>query len=347
MRQRTSRAAAVAVLSAMYVAAATETGATSSLAGEYGTVWTTNRDLNNVTAFDAGTGAVVGVVPVGAGPIGVVAPLWTGKVYSSDEGSNQVSVIDRGSRTVRKAIPVGPRPHHLMASTLGDRVYVAEFGRNTVGVIDTASDTKVATFATSRDSSARAHAVWPSRDGRRVYATNEVTNDIAAIDARTGELLWNLPVGARPSEILVTLDDRTAYVTVRNEDKVKEVDLTVPRLTGREAIVGVQPDTIQLTPDQSTLVVALRGTPAQVSLVKRETPSLEVTRIAVPGSTTGHQWLSRTGRYTFVAVEGPVGVGGLAVIDNRTARPVAHYPNTQGGRLHGVFYDPLPPSYGA
>ncbi len=337
----------VGALAAMSAAVPNVAGAAARLPGEYGTVWVTNRTLNNVTAFDAGTGAVVGTTAVGAAPIGVVAPLFTGKVYSSDENSNQVSVISRSSRERVGVIAVGPRPHHMMTNTLGDRVYVAEFGRNTVGVIDTATDTKVATWAASPNPNARTHAVWPSRDGRRLYATNEVTNDIAAIDTATGQLLWNLPVGQRPSEILVALDDRRAYVSVRNENKVKEVDLTVPRLTGREAVVGVEPDTLQLTPDQATLVVALRGVPAKVSLVRIKTPQLQVTTVSVPGTTTGHQWLSRSGRYTFVATEDNVagGVPGLAVIDNTTASFVRLYAYPSGGRPHGVYYDPLPPNF--
>lgn len=38
-------------------------------------------------------------------------------------------------------------------------------------------------------------------------------------------------------------------------------------LTGREALVGTQPDTLQLTNDGQTLVVALRGTPGAISRV--------------------------------------------------------------------------------
>ncbi len=336
----------VAVLAAFATALAGLAQAADRLPGEYGTVWVTNRTLNEVAAFDAGTGEVVGRVPVGRAPIGVVGPLGTGKLYTSDEDSDQVSVISSATRTRITTIPVGPRPHHIMASMRGDRVYVAEFGRHTVGVIDTATDRKIATFEASPDPRARTHAVWPSPDGRTLYVTNEVTNDIAAIDTRSGQLLWNLPVGQRPSEILVTLDGRTAYVTVRNEHKVKEVDLTVPRLTGREVNVGRQPDTMQLTPDQRTLVVALRAdTPAQVSFVSVKTREMQVRRVAVPGTTTGHQWLSRNGRYTFVATEGEGTAAGVAVIDNWTLRTVDHYPYPGGGRPHGVFYDLLPPNW--
>ena len=50
----------------------------------------------------------------------------------------------------------------------------------------------------------------------------------------------------------------TGYVTVRNEDKVKVVDLSM-QLIVRVIDVGDSPDTLQLTPDLKTLVVALRG----------------------------------------------------------------------------------------
>ncbi len=114
-------------------------------------------------------------------------------------------------------IPVGPKPHHMMASMRGDRVYVAEFRSNTVGVIDTAADTKVATFAASPDAAARTHAVWPSPDGRRIYATNEVTNDIAAIDATTGQLLWDLPVGEYPSRYSIIMPDGPRHCSQRGQ----------------------------------------------------------------------------------------------------------------------------------
>jgi hypothetical protein len=115
-----------------------------------------------------------------------------------------------------------------------------------------------------------------------------------------------------------------AYVTVRRENKVKVLDLTgsCPVLTGREAIVGTQPDTLQLTNDGRTLVVTLRGTPAQISLLDIE--SFGATIVNIPGhTTTGHHWLSASGKYSFVAVEGPAGV---VVVDNETGATLADYP---------------------
>ncbi|MET0771024.1 MAG: YncE family protein [Solirubrobacteraceae bacterium] len=315
--------------------------------GARGTVFVTERQLGSVTAFDGETGAVLWTARTGAAPIGVTAPRGTGKLYTSDEGSNQMSVFDARSGAARGTITMGPAPHHLMASRDGRRVYVGEFGGPTIGVVDTRADTAVAHFTASRLPDARTHAVYVS--GRDLYATNTRSlrtqaGDVAHLDVRTGALLCNTAVGVDPSEILVAPGGRRGYVSVRGENMVKELDLRrpCPRVTGRQAVVGTQPDTLQLTPDRHTLVVTLRGIPAQISLL--DTRSFTVVPVSIPGhTTTGHHWLSRDGRLSFVAVENPAGV---AVVDNRSASIVADYayPNPPGGsRAHGVFFSPRAP----
>ena len=318
----------------------------ASLPGAGGTIFVTERTFGSVTAFDAATGAPMWTARTGGAPIGITLPHGTGRIYTSDEGSNQLSVFDAATGAAFGAIPMGPLPHHLMASRNGKRIYVGEFGHNQVGVIDTTVDARVAGFVTSPLPNARTHAVWITRNGRELYATNSRANraevgDVAKLDAATGELLCNTAVGADPSEVLVTPDMTAAYVTVRRETKVKELELTgsCPILTGREAIVGTQPDTLQLTNDGRTLVVTLRGTPAQISFLDIE--SFGATIVNIPGhTTTGHHWLSMSGKYSFVAVEGPAGV---AVVDNETGATLAHYPYPTppgGSRAHGVFYLP-------
>jgi DNA-binding beta-propeller fold protein YncE len=303
-----------------------------------GTVYVTERSAGTASAFDAATGQVLWTGAVGAGPIGIVRPRGTEKVYTSDEGSNQMSVLDRRTGALLGTIPMGPAPHHLMASADGRRIYVGEFGGATIGVVDTRSDQRIAAYVASPLAEARTHAVYVS--GRDLYATNTRVDrtqlgDVAKLDARTGALKCNVPVGADPSEILVTPNGNVGYVSVRREDKIKELDLRgpCPVLTGREAVIGTMPDTLQLTPDGQTLVVTLRGTPAQISLL--DTCSFAVRKVDIPGhTTTGHHWLSPHGRFTYVAAETP---GSLVVVDNRAATVVADYPYPGGPRPHGVY----------
>jgi DNA-binding beta-propeller fold protein YncE len=322
------------------------TATNSGLAGASGTVFVTERQLGSVTALDAETGDVHWTTMVGAAPIGITQPHGTEKIYSSDEGSNRMSVLDRTTGALLGTIPMGPLPHHLMASRNGKFIYVGEFGHNQIGVVDTSLDARVAGYVANQLSDARTHAVWITDNGIDLYATNSRADrsqpgDVAKLDARTGELLCNVIVGADPSEVLVIPNGITGYVSVRRENKVKELDLSgqCPVLTGREAIVGTQPDTLQLTNDGQMLVVTLRGTPAQISLL--DTQTFDVRIVNIPGhSTTGHHWLSANSKFTFVAVENP---SGLAVIDNETGAVVADYPYPippGGNRPHGVFYQP-------
>jgi DNA-binding beta-propeller fold protein YncE len=334
----------LAVLGLVAATLAVAGPATASTRETRGTVFVTERQLGSLTAFDGTTGVPLWTQPTGLAPIGVTQPARTDKVYTSDEGSNQMSVYDARSGASLGTIAMGPAPHHLMASRDGRRIYVGEFGQNTVGVVDTQTDTEIAHFVASPLLNARTHAVWIA--GHDLYTTNTRAvrsdpGDVAHLDARSGQLICNTPVGIDPSEILVRPSGRRGYVSVRGENKIKELDLRgrCPRLTGREAVIGAMPDTLQLT--HHTLVVTLRGNPAQISLL--DTRSFAVQPVNIPGhTTTGHHWLSRTGRYSYVAVENP---GGLAVVDNRSGAVVADYPypNPPGGnRPHGVFFAPAP-----
>jgi DNA-binding beta-propeller fold protein YncE len=335
-----------ATLVALAMLTPTAAGANEAVPGANGTIFVTERQLGSVAALDAATGETLWTHTVGATPIGVTQPRGTGKVYTSDEGPDQVSVLDASSGTPVESIPMGPDPHHLMASANGRRLYVAEFGWNRIGVIDTGRDERIAGYVANPLATARTHAVWITDDGQDLYATNTRVDrtqrgDVAHLDAWTGELLCNTEVGADPSEILVTPNGKLGYVTVRRENMVKELDLSgrCPLLTGREALVGTQPDTLQLTNDGHTLVVALRGTPAAISLL--DTATFETRSVNIPNHvTTGHHALSADGQLTFVAVESP---GGIAVIENATGAVVRDYayPNPPGGsRPHGVFFAP-------
>jgi YVTN family beta-propeller protein len=323
------------------------TGAGAShgrISGASGTVWAVERfdgGPNTLTAFDAATGEVLGVVAIGRRPIGVTAPHGTGKVYTADERSNQLSVLSKADFSVVKRIPMGRFPHHLMASPDGKLIYVGQYDTNTVGVVDTTTDERIADWPASHNPLAKTHAVWITRDGRDLYATNEVANSVSKLDARTGELLWEFPIGNRPSEVLVTPNGKTAYVTVRNDNRAKVLDVSggTPALIS-DTFIGVQPDTMQMTNDGKTLVVGLRSIP-QMALMDTET--LQVRFVSFPGyGISGHQWLSANGRYTFIALESTsVGApGGIGVVGNNSGQIIDIWTYPGGPWPHGVFYEP-------
>jgi DNA-binding beta-propeller fold protein YncE len=309
-----------------------------------GTVWAVERfdtGPNTLAAFDAATGDVEGVVTIGKRPIGVVAPRHTGKVYTADERSNQLTVVSKRDLSIVTHIPMGAFPHHMMATRDGRRIYVGEYGTNKIGVVDTATDTLVAEYTASDDPAAHTHAVWVTHDD--LYAINEGATTSAAgtlskLDARTGVKEWEVPIGLRPSEVLV--DGDTAYVTIRNENKVKVLDLrgALPSLVAEVAIGGM-PDTMQLTRDGKTLVVGLRAIP-QMALL--DTKTLSVRPVTFMGyGISGHQWLSPNGRLTYIALESAVTSrpGAIGVVDNRSGDVIDTWEYPGGPWPHGVYFD--------
>jgi DNA-binding beta-propeller fold protein YncE len=311
-----------------------------------GTIWVTERTvggLSTVAAIDSRTGDMRGITSVGDNPIGITQPNGTHAAYSSDENANQMSVIDEDAVTVVATIPMGPnsRPHHLMASTNGQYIYVGEYGHNYVGVVDTRLNENVFDIQASDDLGAHTHAVWIRPNGKDLYATNEGPaqngpGTFSKIDVKTRAIVWEHGVGNRPSEVLV--DHDIAYVSVRFDNVVRVYDISgdEPVLIGT-AEANFSPDTLSLTNDGRTLIVGLRGTPARMAFI--DTTTLATQYLPLPGTTTGHQWLSRDGAVTFMALEGTPGK--VAVVDNRSRTLVTtyNYPNGRT-RPHGVFYDP-------
>lgn len=295
-------------------------------------------------AIDAGTGRVIKRIDVGRNPIGAVAPRSTGKIYTTNESSDSISVVSERSliEVDQIATGSGSKPHHVAQSPDGRFVYAALFGGSNVAVVETRTDELVETLVMSARPQIKTHAVWVGADGATLLAANTFTptsapGTVSAMDLRSRTLLWEVEVGRNPSEVLVTNDGRTAYVSVRDEGLVRVLDLTTspPAIVG-EGAVGAQPDTLQLTNDGRTLVVALRGT-SDVTLLDPSTLLAHV--VDVPGTTTGHHWLSANGRYTFVAIEHP-SEPGVAVIDNQERSVVDMYPLPAGSRPHGVLYQP-------
>jgi DNA-binding beta-propeller fold protein YncE len=320
--------------------------------GARGTVWAVERfdgGTNTLAAFDAATGEVLGSVNLGRRPIGVTAPHGTGKVYTADERSNQLTVVAKADFSIVARVPTGAFPHHVMASPNGKLVYFGEYGTNRVGVVDTTADRLVAEWEASGNALAKTHAVWITSDGKDLYAANEgatqsAVGTLSKLDARSGGRLWEIPIGSRPSEVLVSRDGKTAYLTIRNENRLKVYDVSgaAPSAPLGETVVGGQPDTMQITNDGRTLVVGLRSIP-QLALV--DTRTLAVRHVTFPGyGISGHQWLSANGRYTYIALESvdTARPGAIAIVENGSGDVVDTWPYPFGPWPHGVFYEPQP-----
>jgi hypothetical protein len=261
----------------------------------------------------------------------------------ADERSNQLSVLAKAEFAVVKVIPTGAAsfPHHVMASPNGRFVYFGRYNTNTVGVVDTSSDELIHAWPASANPLAKTHAVWITNDGKDLYATNEVANIRREARRPNRRAAVGAPDRQPPERGAGDPDRKTAYVTVRNEDKVKILDLSgdTPVPAG-EAAIGVQPDTMQVTNDGKTLVVGLRWIP-QLALM--DTASLRVRPVIFAGyGISGHQWLSANGQiHVRRAREHRRDKARRdRLVDNDSGDVLDLWPYPGGPWPHGVFYEP-------
>ncbi|QEW19699.1 hypothetical protein LA6_001889 [Marinibacterium anthonyi] len=155
------------------------------------TVLTADRDSHQVSVF-AGDGALLRVVKVGERPFGVTVDDAGRLAYTANVGSNDVTVFDIASGEVLATIPVGMRPYEValaagkgfVTNSYGDSVSVFDIAtRQPLGVID------VGEYPEGIDA---------SRDGRRVYVANWMTDTLSVIDTETLGVVADIGVGSGP-----------------------------------------------------------------------------------------------------------------------------------------------------
>jgi DNA-binding beta-propeller fold protein YncE len=309
------------------------------------TVWVVNRDKGTFMVYDAASGDPVTPVPVEVGPglHDIVASPRTGTVFITDD-SSKVYVVSMTTYLVVETIQfnAASRPHHLSISHDGKTVYAGLFASNTVAAIDTRTY-EARQFVSSTQPGFTAHAPEPSPNDRFIYVPHEGQNLVSRLSVRRAtidEVTLGTAANSSPTEVLPTRNSETLYVAMRGEGTIRTIDLETFTATTDVVAVGTQPESLILTPDERTLIVGLRGTPARVAFVDTETMQLD-TRLDVAGTGTFGDLAvgSPDGSYVYAAFDATAaGTGGVAKIDVRRRKVVDTFAYPTTGRPHGIAY---------
>jgi DNA-binding beta-propeller fold protein YncE len=308
-----------------------------------GIIWTANRGAHTIRGFDADTGAVVQTVSMAPNSQPGDLAVAKGKVYVAEEFGTPpaIAIVDAATGIVinRIVLPAGSRPHHVHASVGGNLVAVGLFGTDRVAIVDTRDDSLLGPWdSNTGTTNGRVHAGVLSKDGNTVYLASDASNEVIAMDPRTGDVFWRMPVpGAH--ELVVMHDGKSAIVSRRTANRLAVINLEDPTQPYRDVLALTLPDTLALSANEKLLTVGLRTSPAQVAVVDTRTfdPPTLVTLSAEPGTIAGHQWTSPSGRYTYAAFEGGANPG-VAVIDHSAGHLVVQrfgYPGRPHGTAHG------------
>jgi YVTN family beta-propeller protein len=184
----------------------------------------------------------------------LAAPSAPGySVYVSNERSGDLTVINGGDFRVAATIAVGKRPRGIHSSPDGKTVYVALSGTPIEGPpqldshgnpvfankqggdeddadADKSADGIGVVDAATRKLRRKLNAGSDpeefdlSKDGKRIYISNEDTKTASVINIVTGKLEHIIPVGQEPEGVTTTPDGKQFYVTCEAGGDIYAID---------------------------------------------------------------------------------------------------------------------------
>jgi len=154
-------------------------------------------------------------------------------VASCEFGSAVIKVDVERRRVVRRlALPrAGGMPQDVKLSSDGKLFYVADMASNGLWVID-ADRFRVKRFIPT---GLGAHGLYPSRDGRYLYASNRGEGTISVLDFATGrkKAKWRISGGGSPDMGGVSPDGRELWLSGRYNSEVYVFDTRTGKLKAR------------------------------------------------------------------------------------------------------------------
>jgi len=134
--------------------------------------------------------------------------------------------------------------------------YVTNEGSDTVSVIDRSVDRVVSVMAVGQ----RPRGITVAQDTSRAFVVNSGSNTLSIIDINVDRVMHttNLDASASPSQVVITPDRRTLYVTNTALNSVTAID-ALSFQTIRTVSVGLRPIGLALIPSRAALLVGNSG----------------------------------------------------------------------------------------
>lgn len=130
--------------------------------------------------------------------------------YVVNQTANTVSVLDADSRVVEREIAVGHRPTHAVVAPDGRRLYVTSNSGSTVEVVDLEAGAVMESFATGGH---EPYGVTLDSQGGRLFVVNALSGTLSALDAASGERLYQTETGRQPRFVTLTPGGQRLIVT--------------------------------------------------------------------------------------------------------------------------------------
>lgn len=300
--------------------------------------YVTNQGDDLVSIISTEHNVVTRLVPVGDSPtLDVPHNLWVDRQnkywYVSLIAAGEVWKFDVATDTFLGKVKAGKSPANIVASPDGTRILATDWdvfndGRK-VRVIDATSLTLIKELEVG----IAPHGISFSHDGQLIYVTNYLSDSVSILRAsdyeHEGDPVLLAPdinpiksSRLQPLQVVLTPDDRFAYVSCFNSNDVRVID-TASQTVLDSVKVGRRPFLLEVTPDGQFVYVANQGS-NDVTVI-RVSDNQVVTTIKNSSFANPHGVaFTADGRYAYITNE------------NLDGSFPAHHPTEGGGNIGNV-----------
>jgi YVTN family beta-propeller protein len=179
--------------------------------------------IGRVDFIDTSTHRVLGEVEVGVRPLAAVVSELEDRLYVVCGGSNDLYVIDTATRKVITKLPVGQAPDALAFSPDGNTLYVSNSGTHDISIVDLIDLKEVRRVGVG----SKPFSIAVNQNGFIfVVESGDKTLSLFSPDF---EKVTTVKVGDRPIDVELSPDERFAYVTAEQDNRVFVYEITADR----------------------------------------------------------------------------------------------------------------------
>jgi DNA-binding beta-propeller fold protein YncE len=247
-----------------------------------------------------------------------LAAAWQGlvwhpdgtRVYSAGAAQNSVQELSFGAGvlTPARTIPLPPMDGDTFANGLaispdGKTLYATQLFAMTVSAVDLGSGQVLKTASLA----AEPYSVLASADGRYVFVSIWGASMVAVLDSRTLQTVDTIVTGDHPTAMVLSADGRRVFVACAGSSEVWAISTLT--FTAIEQIstslypgspATSTPNSVALSPDGQTLIVALADTNAVAVIDVSNSAASTVQGFIPAGRYPTGAIFSRDGRHIYV-----------------------------------------------
>jgi YVTN family beta-propeller protein len=187
-----------------------------------GLLYVSTELAKSISIIDPTTLKIVGSVPTGQEQSHMFAITRDGhRAYTANVGPGTVSVLDLDARKVLAVIPVSGQVQRISLSVDDKMAFTSDVTKPQLAVIDT-SNNKIKSWVPLPG---LGYGSATTADGHWLVLALPLIHQVALIELTTLKVARTIDVPVKPQEVLISPDNRVAYVSCDETGKVAEINL--------------------------------------------------------------------------------------------------------------------------